>query len=47
MNNHNLLLLGRSSALLLTGCLSDTSQPFEVPQLVLFKGMYESTDNDS
>ncbi|WP_394138710.1 hypothetical protein [Vibrio chagasii] len=47
MNSQIPFLLSCSSTLLLTGCLSDTSQPFEVPQLVLFKGMYESTDNDS
>lgn len=47
MNSQIPFLLSCSSTLLLTGCLSDISQPFEVPQLVLFKGMYESTDNDS
>ncbi|MGI9874300.1 hypothetical protein ACKVMW_01775 [Vibrio chagasii] len=47
MNNHNRLLLGCSSTLLLTGCLTDTTRPFEVPQLVLFKGVYESSENDS
>lgn len=47
MNSQIPFLLSCSSTLLLTGCLSDISQPFEVPQLVLFKGMYESTDNNS
>lgn len=47
MNSHHSLILCCSSALLLTGCLTDTSRPFEVPQLVLFKGMYENADNDS
>ncbi|ULN66477.1 hypothetical protein MID13_23245 [Vibrio gigantis] len=47
MNSHHSLIIGCSSALLLAGCLTDTSRPFEVPQLVLFKGMYESADNDS
>ncbi|MEZ8611530.1 MULTISPECIES: hypothetical protein [unclassified Vibrio] len=47
MNRFPLLISGCSSALLLTGCLTDTSRPFEVPQLVLFKGMYENADNDS
>ncbi|WP_172378436.1 hypothetical protein [Vibrio sp. Vb339] len=47
MNGFPLLISGCSSALLLTGCLTDTSRPFEVPQLALFKGMYENADNDS
>ncbi|OEF02420.1 hypothetical protein A136_07300 [Vibrio crassostreae 9ZC13] len=47
MNRFPLLISGCSSALLLTGCLTDTSRPFEVPQLALFKGMYENADNDS
>ncbi|MDH6015428.1 hypothetical protein [Vibrio splendidus] len=47
MNSHHLLILCCSSALLLTGCLTDTSRPFELPQLALFKGMYENVDNDS
>ncbi|WP_373960030.1 hypothetical protein [Vibrio gigantis] len=47
MNSHHSLIIGCSSALLLAGCLTDTSRPFEVPQLVLFKGMYENADNDS
>ncbi|NVN79985.1 MULTISPECIES: hypothetical protein [Vibrio] len=47
MNSHHFLIIGCSSVLLLTGCLTDTSRPFEVPQLVLFKGMYENADNDS
>ena len=47
MNSHHSLIIGYSSALLLAGCLTDTSRPFEVPQLVLFKGMYENADNDS
>lgn len=47
MNSHHSLILCCSSALLLTGCLIDTSRPFEVPQLALFKGMYENVDNDS
>ncbi|CAK1971854.1 Lipoprotein [Vibrio crassostreae] len=47
MNRLPLLISGCSSALLLTGCLTDTSRPFEVPQLALFKGMYENADNDS
>ena len=47
MNSHHSLILCCSSALLLTGCLTDTSRPFEVPQLVLFKGMYENADNGS
>ncbi|WP_061037717.1 hypothetical protein [Vibrio coralliirubri] len=47
MNRFPLLMTGCSSALLLTGCLTDTSRPFEVPQLALFKGMYENADNDS
>ncbi|PTO77328.1 hypothetical protein [Vibrio splendidus] len=47
MNSHHLLILCSSSALLLTGCLTDTSRPFELPQLALFKGMYENVDNDS
>ncbi|OCH49794.1 hypothetical protein [Vibrio sp. ZF57] len=47
MNRFPLLISGCSSALLLTGCLTDTSRPFEVPQLVLFKGMYENAENGS
>ena len=47
MNRFPLLISGCSSAILLTGCLTDTSRPFEVPQLALFKGMYENADNDS
>ncbi|MCT4348225.1 hypothetical protein AB6D20_021850 [Vibrio splendidus] len=47
MNSHHSLILCCSSALLLTGCLTDTSRPFELPQLALFKGMYENVDNDS
>ncbi|MFA0155453.1 hypothetical protein [Vibrio sp. 10N.261.46.A3] len=47
MNRFPSLISGCSSALLLTGCLTDTSRPFEVPQLALFKGMYENADNDS
>lgn len=47
MNSHHSLILCCSSALLLTGCLTDTTRPFEVPQLALFKGMYENVDNDS
>ena len=47
MNNHLLLLFSCSSPLLLVGCLTDTSRPFEVPQLVMFKGVYENADNDS
>ncbi|MGF1801551.1 hypothetical protein L4D11_12815 [Vibrio gigantis] len=47
MNSSHSLIIGCSSALLLAGCLTDTSRPFEVPQLVLFKGMYENADNDS
>ncbi|MEZ8233732.1 hypothetical protein [Vibrio splendidus] len=47
MNRHHSLILCCSSALLLTGCLTDTSRPFELPQLALFKGMYENVDNDS
>ena len=47
MNSHHSLIIGCSSVLLLTGCLTDTSRPFEVPQLVLFKGMYENADNES
>ncbi|WP_333911980.1 hypothetical protein [Vibrio coralliirubri] len=47
MNGFPLLISGCSSVLLLTGCLTDTSRPFEVPQLALFKGMYENADNDS
>ncbi|CDU12208.1 hypothetical protein [Vibrio coralliirubri] len=47
MNGFPLLISGCSSALLLTGCLTDTSRPFEVPRLALFKGMYENADNDS
>ncbi|MEZ8293818.1 hypothetical protein CWN85_01260 [Vibrio splendidus] len=47
MNRFPLLISGCSSVLLLTGCLTDTSRPFEVPQLALFKGMYENADNDS
>ncbi|WP_059018017.1 hypothetical protein [Vibrio coralliirubri] len=47
MNRFPLLISGCSSALLLTGCLTDTSRPFEVPQLALFKGRYENADNDS
>ncbi len=47
MNCHHSLIIGCSSVLLLTGCLTDTSRPFEAPQLVLFKGMYENADNDS
>ncbi|CDT29569.1 Conserved hypothetical protein [Vibrio coralliirubri] len=47
MNRFPLLISGCSSALLLTGCLTDTSRPFEAPQLALFKGMYENADNDS
>ncbi|RPF13155.1 hypothetical protein EDB14_0065 [Vibrio crassostreae] len=47
MNRFPLLISGCSCALLLTGCLTDTSRPFEVPQLVMFKGVYENADNDS
>ncbi|MEZ8792087.1 hypothetical protein [Vibrio splendidus] len=47
MNRFSLLISGCSSVLLLTGCLTDTSRPFELPQLALFKGMYENADNDS
>ncbi|MBE8565751.1 MULTISPECIES: hypothetical protein [Vibrio] len=47
MNRFPLLISGCSSVLLLTGCLTDTSRPFELPQLALFKGMYENADNDS
>ncbi|WP_215402737.1 hypothetical protein [Vibrio gigantis] len=47
MNSNHSLIIGCSSVLLLAGCLTDTSRPFEVPQLVLFKGMYENADNDS
>ncbi|ARP40936.1 hypothetical protein [Vibrio syngnathi] len=47
MNNHHSLIIAFTSVLLLTGCLTDTSRPFEVPQLVLFKGMYENADDNS
>ena len=47
MNSRYSLIFCSSSALLLTGCLTDTSRPFEVPQLVLFKGMYENAENGS
>lgn len=47
MNNHHFLIIAFTSVLLLTGCLTDTSRPFEVPQLVLFKGMYENADDNS
>ncbi|MCZ8502267.1 hypothetical protein O9853_17070 [Vibrio lentus] len=47
MNSHHSLIIGCSSALLLTGCLTDTTRPFEVPRLVLFSGMYENADNES
>ena len=47
MNRFPLLISGCSCVLLLTGCLTDTSRPFEVPQLVMFKGVYENADNDS
>ncbi|MCK8084465.1 hypothetical protein [Vibrio sp. 1CM8B] len=47
MNSHHSLIFSCTSALLLSGCLTDTSQPFEVPQLVFFKGMYENADNGS
>ncbi|MEZ9699538.1 hypothetical protein AB4455_02500 [Vibrio sp. 10N.261.46.E12] len=47
MNRLPLLVSGCSCALLLTGCLTDTSRPFEVPQLALFNGMYENADNGS
>jgi hypothetical protein len=47
MNKFPLLISGCSCALLLTGCLTDTSRPFEVLLLVMFKGVYENADNDS
>ncbi|MFA0058053.1 hypothetical protein [Vibrio echinoideorum] len=47
MNSRHSLIFGCCAGLLLSGCLTDTSRPFEVPQLVLFKGMYENADNDS
>ncbi|MEZ8340715.1 hypothetical protein BCS84_15385 [Vibrio cyclitrophicus] len=47
MNSRYSLIFCCSSALLLTGCLTDTNRPFEVPQLVLFKGMYENAENGS
>lgn len=47
MNRYQSLMFSCSSVLLLTGCLTDITRPFEVPQLVLFTGMYENADSDS
>lgn len=46
MNRQMITAIGCSSVLL-TGCLSETTKPFEVPQLVLFSGMYENPENES
>lgn len=34
-------------SVVLSGCLAETEKPFEVPTLVFFSGVYESSENDS
>ncbi|MGF1755706.1 hypothetical protein L4C33_19200 [Vibrio makurazakiensis] len=34
-------------AVVLSGCFAETETPFEVPTLVFFSGVYESSENES